>query len=27
MMLNCTPNDLFEFDFELPVKSKRKQKT
>lgn len=26
LMLNCTPNDLFEFDFELPAKSAPKQK-
>lgn len=23
IMFNCTPNDLFEFDFELPQKNQR----
>ncbi|MCC8164666.1 MAG: helix-turn-helix transcriptional regulator [Planctomycetes bacterium] len=25
LLLNCTPNDLFEFDFELPALSKAKK--
>lgn len=26
LMLNCVPNDLFEFDFELPAKATSKNK-
>ncbi len=27
LLLNCTPNDLFEFDFELPAQAKAKKKS
>ena len=26
IMFNCTPNDLFEFDFDLPQKKERSQR-